>query len=70
MKFLNLNSHKDCFSAVECQWSEWTLGECSVSCGNGSRTKNRQKLVEEQNGGNCLGTTNETEACSIQNCPG
>ena len=56
--------------AVDCQWGEWKLGECSATCGNGTRTNTRTKLTEEQNGGTCSGSTNETETCNVQNCPG
>ena len=57
-------------TAVDCQWSEWSPAECSVTCGNGTKTKFRKKRVEEQNGGNCTGSSNETEACNLQGCPG
>ena len=56
--------------AVDCQWGEWKFGECSATCGNGTRTNTRTKLTEEQNGGTCSGSTNETESCNVLNCPG
>ena len=58
------------YGLVDCQWSEWNLGECSATCGNGTRTKTRTKKVEEQNGRNCSGATNETDTCNIKTCPG
>ena len=33
---------------VDCEWSEWSIGECSVSCGGGTRIDTRDKVVEEE----------------------
>ena len=44
------------------EWSEWS--ECSVTCGNGSRSRDRLC------GGpwDCIGEYNETEVCSDKEC--
>lgn len=56
---------------VDCQWSDWQIGECSVPCGGGTRTNNRSKIVEEKNEGSaCTGEPTEREDCNYQNCPG
>ena len=46
------------------------IGECSRSCGTGTRTNNRTKLVEEANGGTCSGQPSEIVECNTQPCPG
>ena len=56
--------------AIHCVWDDWILGECSKTCGTGTRIDTRVKLVEEANGGTCTGPFTETKACKIQECPG
>merc|ERR1719400_2172731 len=55
--------------AVHCVWDDWVLGECSATCGAGTRTNTRVKLVEEANGGTCDGQPNEIEECQAGECP-
>merc|ERR1719322_972054 len=54
---------------IHCEWDEWVIGECSRSCGTGTRTNNRTKLVEEANGGTCSGQPSEIVECNTQPCP-
>ena len=56
--------------AISCVWEDWTIGECTTTCGPGQRTDSRSKLVEEANGGNCTGETTRTEECNTKPCPG
>ena len=56
--------------AIHCVWSDWVIGECSRTCGTGTRTDTREKLIEEANGGTCSGQSTEIKACKIQECPG
>ena len=49
---------------------DWTLGECSATCGLGVRENTRIKLVEEAKGGICSDQYTETEECYLQDCPG
>ena len=58
------------FIVIDCQWSEWMSQECSTSCGMGTRTKYRRKLVEESNGGTCNGPFSMIESCENYDCPG
>ena len=46
------------------------IGTCSKTCGTGTRTNTRIKLVEEANGGTCSGQPTEIEECNTQPCPG
>ena len=46
---------------VNCEWSEWTLGHCSKSCGAGERLRTRSKTVVEAHDGSCNGSFNEIE---------
>ena len=55
---------------MNCEWSDWQVGECSVSCGGGTRTKSRSKSVEEKNGGVCVGDATVQEVCNDKGCPG
>ena len=45
------------------------MGECSTTCGAGTRTNTRVKLVEEANGGTCDGEPTEIEECQAGECP-
>ena len=56
-------------SAVHCVWDEWMEGSCSVTCGVGTRTNTRTKLVHESNGGTCTGSSTEDVICEDQLCP-
>ena len=58
------------FPAVHCVWDEWILGECSTTCGVGTRINTRVKDVTEANGGTCDGHPYEIEECKIRECPG
>ena len=57
-------------SIVNCKWNEWEIGDCSKTCGVGTRTNTRTKKVEEKNGGLCEGESTLSESCNLQNCPG
>ena len=56
--------------AIHCEWSDWVLGECSQTCGTGTRTNTRTKLVKEEHEGNCTSQSTEMEACNTQECSG
>ena len=55
---------------VDCEWNEWQIGECSVTCGEGTRYKIRTKKVKEENGGTCEGETTALAPCTEEDCPG
>ena len=57
---------------VDCVWSDWKLGDCSVTCGDGLREDHRFKQQEELYGGTpCEGDAKKTETCSAERlCPG
>ena len=58
------------YAAIHCEWDEWTIGECSKTCGTGTRLNTRTKLVNEANGGTCDGEPSEVDECNSQPCPG
>ena len=50
---------------------EWQIGECSLTCGGGTRTNTRKEKVSANHGGDeCHGLTNITESCNVDECPG
>ena len=51
-------------------WKEWEEGECSVTCGIGTKINTRTKLVVEANGGTCSGQSTEIKECKSDECPG
>ena len=56
--------------SVNCTWDQWTgFSECSKSCGEGTKTRTRQKIIEEEFGGSCQGTSKDTTSCNIEKCP-
>ena len=56
---------------VHCEWNDWVIGECSETCGGGSRTNTRtQKTAAEFGGDECDGPTSSTESCNVEECPG
>jgi len=66
---MNENCNDDVYCPVDCQWSEWVATDCSATCGGGSRTKTRTKIVEEMYGGTCEGGSETVEDCSTHGCP-
>jgi hypothetical protein len=58
-----------CLVPIDCEWSDWQIGECSKTCGGGSRSKSRTKKIEESNGGVCGGDATIQEDCNTQECP-
>ena len=55
---------------VHCEWNAWIVGDCSVSCGGGFRTKFRTEKYAAENGGKeCEGPTSIEESCNMQECP-
>ena len=65
MKLIFFQNTMNKFSlAVDCQWSDWTYGECSELCGVGTKNKTRTVLEVERNGGYCIGNSSELEECN------
>ena len=59
-----------CKKKLDCQWSEWSsYSNCSVGCGTGKQVRTREKTVEEQYGGLCSGSEEDTIICTLNPCP-
>ena len=58
------------FSEIPCEWSAWTHGSCSATCGSGTKNNTRVKIVQERNGGKCQDKTWEIQECNERDCPG
>ena len=58
--------------SVNCQWSEWSHGPCSTSCGAGTLTKTRTITMTGANGGIACNANDATEDenCNEGPCPG
>jgi len=55
---------------VDCEWSEWKIGECSKQCGGGRRINKREQNVLAAHGGReCSGPTELDEPCNTHKCP-
>ncbi|XP_052807330.1 semaphorin-5B-like isoform X6 [Mya arenaria] len=66
---------RECENVQNCpvngDWSGWTdWNECSVSCGTGSKTRNRNCDNPPPSGGGdaCLGDSSESEVCNLGSC--
>ena len=55
---------------VNCQWSAWQIGPCSATCGDGTRRNTRLKIVDDKNGGECIGEDVEEQYCKKEYCLG
>merc|ERR1712117_50687 len=56
---------------VNCQWSAWDWGTCSVTCGGGTQTGSRTISQQAANGGTvCTGASTTTRSCNTDSCPG
>ena len=56
---------------VHCEWTDWNVGDCSTSCGNGTRTNNRTTKISAAHGGKeCEGSHHAEEICHVKECPG
>ena len=54
---------------VNCEWNAWEpYSTCSVTCGEGTKTKKRTKSVEESGEGTCAGKNQETISCYKDEC--
>ena len=56
---------------VDCKVSDWKpWGECSVTCGGGTKTRARDVIEEPENGGALCPSLKETIVCNTEGCPG
>ena len=56
---------------VDCKvdnWSAW--GDCTVTCGGGTKTRARQVLQVSQHGGAMCPNLEETDVCNTDKCGG
>jgi len=59
---------KEC--PIHCEWNDWLVGECTVSCGGGVRTNTRDNIVSAEHGGDeCTGLSSLEESCNVDECP-
>ena len=58
-------------SLVDCEVGPWrAVGECSVTCGGGSKTIKREVVKEAEHGGEKCPALEETMVCNTDECPG
>ena len=58
------------FFIVDCTWSEWKHGTCSVTCGEGTHIDTRKMFPEQFGGKPCEGEATQTHSCFLPECPG
>ena len=58
------------YALVDCKWGDWTIGECSVTCGGGSQTDTRQQSEARYGGKKCEGKPKRELKCNNDACPG
>ena len=71
--FFHFHHHifTNCESLVDCEVGQWrAVGECSATCGGGSRTIKREIVQEAEHGGEKCPPLEETMVCNIDECPG
>ena len=56
--------------SVNCRWSDWgSYSSCSKTCGGGTQSFSRSKVINEANGGSCPGLSTMARNCNTENCP-
>ena len=57
---------------VDGGWESWRIGQCSVTCGNGTLVRTREcNNPPPANGGkDCVGPNIEVQPCNERYCPG
>ena len=56
---------------VDCKVGDWKpWGACTVTCGNGTKTRRREIILGPKNGGVSCPALKETVACEMPKCPG
>jgi len=58
-------------SPSQCEWSEWSIGECSETCGNATRKETRVKIPKDGIDGECIQDDIDTiyPNCKFIPCP-
>ena len=57
------------FYTVDCEWAEWSIGECSKPCGGGTQIDTRIREIKAANGGlDCNGPSFNKRDCNIHDC--
>ena len=55
---------------VDCELSDWgAFGECSVTCGEGIKTKTRTTIASPEHGGQACGDLSLNQTCNPDPCP-
>ena len=56
---------------VDGVWNDWeSWSSCSLSCGNGSQSRNRTCIGPYYGGMMCNGSDTEIQECNTHHCPG
>jgi len=64
------NCQEDNCPTVDCEVGDWKpWGECSATCGGGTKTRAREVVEEPQNGGATCPALEETIVCNTEGCP-
>ena len=64
------NNVSNYYILVDCTWNDWELGDCSVTCGGGTRIATRTVATNAMYGGTCDPEFDvKVEHCNTDDCP-
>ena len=70
LKIIIFLLHYVCVVVVDGYWTPWSNWDtCSVSCGGGSRSRERECIKPRHGGKPCEGNSSDGEECNTQHCP-
>ena len=59
-----------CIISVDCVWDDWEeWQECSVTCGGGTKKRDRVPIGPFYGGSECQGSTEDDDGCKPDPCP-
>ena len=67
----SININTIIIAPVNCEWSSWSWGTCTRTCGGGTKSGSRTISQQAANGGTaCTGGSTTTRSCNTNSCPG
>ena len=57
---------------IKCEYGNWTISDCTTTCGNGTRQLTRELLSDSPFGNlqpSCIPKESKVEPCDLDPCP-